>query len=408
MFFAALLLAVDYARTSAGQRWRHLPWLCLLAAAAAGAKGTVLPVLIPALGLLALWEWRCLRAFPTWLAMVAAGLTVMFGVVYLAIMAGLRSGTAVAPFDVFHVADFWQQNVGRWEAAVSAWLPPGTARIVVTVILGLIVLAGTEGVRLLGLGLLFSKTPGAQRSLAVWLGSAFVVAVGLGVLLRMDADSELYVILLARIPIAVLAAAFLMRLGARGGVWSRAATGIAAMLVVLQVGVWAARIRGGLDGWSQQAPEVRVEPAMQQLEQAMLWIRQHTEPDAVLIANSFTAANLQADHWGALDGTLIGVHYYYSALAERRMLLEGPNYLFHPALASERMVVIEDVFYHGRPPPEAVLGLGHCYLVLDHAVPAALPIALVPATRVYANPRIEIHRLQRQSAALAFVHATPP
>ena len=43
---------------------------------------------------------------------------------------------------------------------------------------------------------------------------------------------------------------------------------------------------------------------MQELQEALLWVRHHTEPNAVLVANSCTPENMKKDHWGALDRKL--------------------------------------------------------------------------------------------------------
>ena len=409
VFLGALILAVD--------RWQRLPrvraidaaWLCLLAAAATGAKGTVLPVLIPAMGLFAAWSWWRRRAFPTRLVLGGVCLGASFAVVYFATMAGLRSGVALAPFDVFQVGDFWQARFPAWTAALERWLPARGAVLLATLLCAAVSLAGTEGARLLAWPAVFRRSEDNAASLRAWLGLVLGSSFGLGMALRMDADSELYVFLLARVPAAVLAASFIVHLARqrraprtpadrpdRDRGWMRAVgLAVVALAVLVQTGVWAARNRARWQEWAQAAAVGRVEEDLRLLEAGTRWIRQHTERDAVLITNVCTSATMRADHWGAIDRTLAGVHYYYSALAERRVLVEGPNYLFNPVVTNERLALAEGIFHAGQRPPRKLGGGAPCYLVVDRRMRMERPIVLPPAERVFGNDRLEVYRMPR-------------
>jgi len=423
IFFAALVFAVERWHRLRRVRLPDIAWLALLGAGAAGAKGTVVPVVLVALAAWALHEaWRD-RRVPWRLAAAGVSLAVPFGVVYLATMAQLRSGAAFAPADVLEVASFWQQQFPEWRAWLAQALPPTLAGALATLACSVVVVAGTEGVRLLALPCLLGRPVAAERSLTAWIGATLVASAGLGLVLRMDADSELYVFLLSRLPAAILAAAFLVRAVPRFRRWQSvvaAATGggfaswrrwrlrlpwlaVAAVggAMIVQVTGWFERKHGPFEEWIRIAPTAPGDADLQRLEEALLWIRNHTEPDAILVANTCTGPNLRVDHWGAVDHTLAGVHYYYSAISERRMLVEGPLYLLDPVRATRRIEITSAAFYARQRPAASVLHATPCYLVLDRSVHDAAPIALAPGRRVFANRRVEVYRLPREPAPLA-------
>jgi hypothetical protein len=178
----------------------------------------------------------------------------------------------------------------------------------------------------------------------------------------------------------------------------------------VQIGVWVMRNRVGFVDWLRPVHGGKVEENMRLLQEAMLWVRANTERDAMLIANVHTPSNRQKDHWGALDGTLAGVHYYYSALSERRLLVEGPNYLLDPRRVGERMERAAEIFHQRKPPSAGMFGAMPCYAVLDRRVGDGASLELPEAARVFANARIEIHRLPRTpvpAGVIALVAPTP-
>jgi hypothetical protein len=169
--------------------------------------------------------------------------------------------------------------------------------------------------------------------------------------------------------------------------------GLALAMVGYQVTVSLHRKTPGWNDWLSRAVADRPEEEIGRLEEALLWVRKNTEPRALLVASPYTAANMKKDHWGAVDGTLTGVHYYYSALSERRMLVEGPHYLLDTKRVSTRLELADDIFYRQRPATAELFGDGPAYLVLDRAVADGAKPPAPPAERVFANPRIEIYRL---------------
>jgi len=213
VFLGALLLALIRWRSLARADGRHLAWLVLLAAAATGAKGTVTPVILVALALWAGWEFWTRRAFPQRLFMAGVVGGLVFAAVYFTTMSRWGTGAArIAPGDVLGVSEFWRQAFPGWSKALAAWLPQPWAAAIAGLGCGAVVFAGTLGVRVLAVPYLLAVDPRQQRPTVVWLGAAFVASSGMGLLLSLDADSELYVFLLMRLPAAVLAAALLTEL----------------------------------------------------------------------------------------------------------------------------------------------------------------------------------------------------
>jgi hypothetical protein len=128
-------------------------------------------------------------------------------------------------------------------------------------------------------------------------------------------------------------------------------------------------------------------------------VRTHTEPNAVVISNAFTTENLKRDRWGAIDHTRVGLHFYYSALAERRLWVEGPIYTLEPAEAQRRMRLAADIFYRSKLPMALLTSLSPCYLLLDRSLQDDARVALPSPQRVFANSRIEIYRVPNATRA---------
>jgi hypothetical protein len=91
IFCGALLIAVARCTRLARCDARDYIWLLLLGTAGTGAKGTVLPVLVAALGLWALWRWIRERQLPVRAIIFGVCLTTAFVVVYMPTMSSWRS-----------------------------------------------------------------------------------------------------------------------------------------------------------------------------------------------------------------------------------------------------------------------------------------------------------------------------
>jgi hypothetical protein len=150
-----------------------------------------------------------------------------------------------------------------------------------------------------------------------------------------------------------------------------------------------------------------VDNDMRLLRQGLLWVRTHTDSNAVLISNAFTAENMKKDCWGAIDHTRVGLHFYYSALAERRLWVEGPTYTLEPAEARRRMQLAAEIFYRNKLPVASLTSPSPCYLLLDRDLQDGAKVALSSQQRVFANSRIEVYRVPN-ATLVALRGATPP
>jgi hypothetical protein len=293
-----------------------------------------------------------------------------------------------------------------------------------------VVFVGTCGVRLLAIPYLIWGDRARRDSLLVgWIGSFFIASAAMGMLLELNSHGELYVLLMMRLPMAVLTGAFLVAAHRRFQAWwsgapqsigspaaarlarpglfaspARNALAMGAAVVMagvlcVQVSLWWTRNSGGLREFLKTPADLKPDDYMRELQEALLWVRNNTEPNAVLVANSCTPENMRKDHWGALDRTLTGVHFYYSAISERRLWFEGPNYIQDTTVARNRAAIAANFFYRGLPLRSKVVSPDPTYVLLDRSLSDGAKVALPPETRVFANRRIEIYRLSEPAPA---------
>jgi hypothetical protein len=258
----------------------------------------------------------------------------------------------------------------------------------------------------------------------------------MGLLMSLNSHGELYVLLMMRLPMAVLTAALLVQ-WARGMVRARMANrepgaeerpdfvrnvigspsvspgemggvmrwltgaGVVALLAILgvQSSLWVVRNRTGFQEWLKTPTDLKPDGYMQELREALIWVRDHTEPNAVLVANACTPENMKKDHWGALDRTLTGVHFYYSALSERRLWFEGPNYILDTTRARIRANLASNFFYRGRALRAGVVGNAPSYVLLDRSLKDGAEVTLPLGARVFTNARMDIYRLSESRPA---------
>jgi hypothetical protein len=176
--------------------------------------------------------------------------------------------------------------------------------------------------------------------------------------------------------------------------------GTAAVLIAalgVQTSLWWTRNSGGLRAFLRTPPDLQPDDYMSELQEALLWVRNNTAPNAVLVANAFTPENMKKDHWGALDRTLMGVHFYYSAISERRLWFEGPNYILDTTRARSRANIASNFFYRRKPLDAEVVSAAPTYVLLDRNLRDGAEVTLPPGNRVFANRRIEIYRLSDES-----------
>ncbi len=419
IYCGALLLAIAHCARLTRCAARHFFWLLLLGCAGTGAKGTVLPVVICAVGIWLVWRLLRERRVPLRLIGIGVCLAVAFTAVYLPTMSQWKTGNAFfRPYHVFQLTGFWREYLPVFTQWAATWLPASVASSLGTFTCACVVFAGTCGVRLLAIPYLFMAGRGAREPLLVgWLGAFFVASAGMGLLLELNSHGELYVILMMRLPMTVLAAGFLVAMARRGAAaWAEFRAGanppsararfarhasfpvtLAGGVLVLAFGLQTSlawkRNSLGFREWFHTPTDLKPDQYMRDLAEALLWIRHHTEPDAVLISNACTPENMRKDHWGALDRTLTGVHFYYSALSERRLWLEGPSYLLDATNARLRADLASDFFYRGRRLTPRLVGGGPAYVLLDHSLRDGAVVPLPAGARLYSNSRMDIYRL---------------
>ncbi len=431
VYCGALLLAVRRGMRMARHDVRYYVWLLLLGAAGTGAKGTLLPVLLVALGLWAVWCWWRERRLPLRVIGIGVCLSVAFLVVYLHTMSSWRTGDAkLNPFHVFQLTGFWKQFLASWTQALAGVLPLAVATPLAQVACAVVVFAGTCGVRLLAIPYLCWGDLEKRDGLLVgWLGAFFVASAGMGLLMELNSYGELYLILMMRLPMAVLTAGFMVAAARRIYAWWRIPVkdtgsaspfasrlpagaagdaprfpwlprvivggGLAVLFgaLVMQSSLWWKRNQSGLTAWLNTPTDLHPDGTMRELQEALLWVRENTEPNAVLVANAFTPENMRKDHWGALDRTLMGVHFYYSALSERRLWFEGPNYIMDTSRARLRASLASNFFYRGRELAPVIVTEAPSYVLLDRSLKDDAVVTLPLGARVFSNPRISIYRL---------------
>ncbi|HEY1110543.1 MAG TPA: hypothetical protein VGE76_17970, partial [Opitutaceae bacterium] len=422
IFFGALLILI--AEAVAGPRVRRgtLSWMALLSAGGTGAKGTMVPVLLVGLGLWALWRWYKEKRLPWRLVGIAAVLAAPFAVVYLSAMSQWGTGDAeITPFRIYQITAFWHEYGVEWQRFLIGLLPHYELAIWLgAAACALAVIAGTSGVRLLAIPYLVQGAKGHRTPLAHLLGATFAATALMGTFVHLDSNGELYVILLMRLPLAVLTGAFAVSAWERLGEWSRevwgemrgvvgatrsksvgwlraAGVGVAgagvALTLVLQLSAWAKRSHRGFGEWMRTQPVLAVSDDLLPLYETMRWVRTNTEKDAVLMANAFTTRTMTKGRGISVDHTTVGVHYYYSALSERRLWIEGPSYQLDTAETIARLTEASRVFYHGKVPTTATFRSRPGYVLLDHRVGDGAKVVLPVKDRVFANGRYEIFRV---------------
>lgn len=415
VFFAALLAAIA---TQPRMRGSHLAWIALLAAAGTAAKGSVLPVVLVATAGWLVWQWIAERRCPRNTILIGAILSAAFATVYGATMAAWGAGDArLLPFRLCEISGCWEQHAIPITRFLKHTLhAPDLGTWLGRIITGLWVVAGTAGVRMLAVPFAFARHNSERSAVVQWLAAAAISAALFGLLLHFDSDGEIYFLFLGRLPLAVLAAAaigtlvtYLRRRHLASSIiatppWAAriaavCVLGISASCMVIQIVATIRCETAGWRDWANYSTRTRINDDLLPLYETTHWLRDNTAEQAVLIGNAFTQPNLGRGRGILVDHTTVGVYYYYSALAERRVWVEGPTYLLDEAEARHRLVASARFFYDHqrlRAPPA-----GPVYVVLDHSVNDSASLAPDVALRVYHNARFEVFRLAAAPTELA-------
>ncbi len=172
--------------------------------------------------------------------------------------------------------------------------------------------------------------------------------------------------------------------------------GLAVLLV--QTNHW--RLRNAADFKLWLHPTLtKVDPTLDQLRAGLDWLRTNSEPNAIVVANAFTPRHLRPELW-SLDSTTVDKHYFYSAISERRLWVEGPSYLRNQPEANRRMALAGRVFYFGLSPQELPIEQP-VYLLVDRALHDPVNLPSDSVQRVFVNDRVRIFRVVRKDAHMA-------
>lgn len=176
---------------------------------------------------------------------------------------------------------------------------------------------------------------------------------------------------------------------------------LVALLAALQVNHWRLRSLQGLQAWRVQ-PARAVSQDWALLLEGMDWIRNQTPREAVIMANAFTMRNASGARIACIDDTTVDKYYYYSALAERRLWVEGPTYLLNQPEARHRMEQASQVFYGGLPPSELAAGESQPpeYVLIDRSVGDHADPDLPQRSLVFENARLSLYRMEAQAGGM--------
>ena len=162
------------------------------------------------------------------------------------------------------------------------------------------------------------------------------------------------------------------------------------IIFFIQLNHWRLRNQDGLLLWLKNPPENHTETSMELLHEAMLWLRKNAESNAVIVANAFTPKNIN-EKLAVIDDTTVDKYYYYSALSEHRLWVEGPAYLRNQNEADKRMSLAARVFYGGAAPK--TLGITQPYYILVDKYLKDKSLTEFPgAASVFENKRLIILR----------------
>lgn len=448
MFLPAVVVIADCLEAGPGRpRPGTLALVALLLFGCAGAKASILPLLIGGLVVYGVWTRRIDARVVACLALSA----VAFVASYLLLLSGGRSGTALNPLDsAFRSFPGRELEPFRQAGGLREVLSYPVATWVTAVAL-MVPLAGLAFARLSLrrpsphqawlLGLLACSVvaffaldlPGFSQLYFLWYGltaggllaagglveaarrwragerrgvrAALAAGVALGVLLAVGAPAGHTSLLRAYIAVAAL-------LGA-------AALGFAALSARRPAPLWPAVLvvgalltAGLIDGPADRLPGIasraltgetvhrQADPRTErgvtrELVRGLDWVRGHTDEDAVLAVNNHLRRPAQGD----------SLYFYYSALAERRVFIESWEYTdksLAVGTAAARAgrhpfaqrLALNDAVYAGTGGSAATQlrrrGVG--YVLVDR-INAPVPRNRIPGKIVFRNSALIVYRL---------------
>jgi hypothetical protein len=440
VFLPTILVIADLLEAEPrAPRAGSLALLAVLLFGCAGAKATILPVLIGGLVVYAVWRWRVDRRVVACLALCL----IAFAAAYLLLYSGGREGSALHPLrSAFRTLPGMELEsiggakrvlaypVATWVTAVALMVPLAGlafARIrwrsptaVQAWLLGLLAAAvaaffafdlpgfsqlyflwyGFTAGALLAAGGLVDVVGRLRRGdlVALAAGAALGIVLGLGTAVEEASLRRVYMGVAAVLGVVV--------------VWSALRSRAAKLLWPAVFAVGALLTAGLVDAPRDRLPHLvslavageplytKADPQRERgvtrdLARGLAWVRDHTGDDAVLAVNN----HLRSPAEGS------SVYFYYSALAERRVFIESWEYtdkVLAVGLVASRAgrhpfakrLAFNDSTYAGTGPPDAA-GLrrrGVDYVLVDR-INAPVPRRRIPGRVVFRNDALIVHRL---------------
>lgn len=173
------------------------------------------------------------------------------------------------------------------------------------------------------------------------------------------------------------------------------------LVLVVQLRFFLMGNRSGFTLWQASAATAR-ESSMSELQEALDWMRRNTPTDALIVATTFSPEFSALDRAQVVDRTTADKHYYYSALAERRLFVEGPAYVRDQQEAAVRMQAIRGVLRGEALVLPAKLRGRSLYMLVDRAATAKVPVVPPTAEVAFANNRIRLYRIRAGWPAAAW------
>jgi hypothetical protein len=325
VFFVPTILVLSDLVTSDGrsQRGRAGMWLLLAGflVGCIGAKSYALLEIPAGLGLFVLWHaWRkrTVNRPAVFALALSAGIYVLTNAL---IFRWNNAGVVISPFKAIRAMQGVEQLGtlfghlwGNTHVPAVVGVPYGTF--------------GLIGIPIVGIALLLWYRRGALSAAEAWLLSLFVAALPVLILLNQPGRGQLFLFYFGVVPGAVLAAvgySLFWTQHARASLASRptlkgtlpvAAVGSLLLLGFLNTPLdWFPRVSGRAKD-SQSLEDQRLRGLTAGLYQGLLWIRHNTSTNAVLVVNNHS---LHPDNHDSK-------YFYYSAFAQRRVVLESWDY----------------------------------------------------------------------------------
>lgn len=371
LFLPLVLELADVMRSTPATRPGLGSWIAagLFLIGCGGAKGTILPVIVSALGLTLAWRWLSDRRInrPAVIAFSMAALAL--GGFYLFSYAGSGITPELRPLSAL----LGMGAIGsRLRLALSGgWQQYGTvALLVVAAFFGLM------GLRAVGLtSLAWARRPHFSGD-SIWLWSLFLVTLVPYYFLDQPGASQLYFFWFGYVAASALAAEGLALLARRCRSLPLLPRTLVALPLVallatqlldtpLDSAATLGRWRAGLPAYAETNRNLT-----QGLLAGLDWLRQNTGTGAVLAVNNYYSSDQGKDPR----------YYYYAAFAQRRVFLEGWLYtnqshkIGYSSVAAgtllpfpERYDLNQRVFLSGDPAALSQMAsrYGVSYLVVD-------------------------------------------